>query len=259
MSRKAARPSSRRTAVDFTILPQPDDSTCGPTCLHSVYRFFGDDVPLERIISETTRLPSGGTHAVMLACHALRRGYKATIYTFNLQLFDPTWFQEGVSLPDKLREQAAHKTDERVRFATLGYLEFLQLGGEVRFQDLTTNLLRTHLRRGVPIMTGLSATYLYRESREYGPSDIEDDVRGEPSGHFVVVKGYEKRGRRVEVADPLEQRTGFESHSYEVTLERLVGAILLGVLTHDANLLVVEPQLPKDAPARLAGAVNGCE
>ena len=34
------------------------------------------------------------TLAVLLGCHALRRGYEATIYTFNLQVFDPTWFEE---------------------------------------------------------------------------------------------------------------------------------------------------------------------
>ena len=32
------------------ILPQPDDVTCGPTCLNAVYRFWGDDLPIERIV-----------------------------------------------------------------------------------------------------------------------------------------------------------------------------------------------------------------
>ena len=25
---------------------QPDEVSCGPTCLHSVYRFYGDELPL---------------------------------------------------------------------------------------------------------------------------------------------------------------------------------------------------------------------
>jgi len=29
------------------ILPQPDDETCGPTCLHAVYRFWGEDIGLD--------------------------------------------------------------------------------------------------------------------------------------------------------------------------------------------------------------------
>src|SRR5437762_675447 len=28
-------------------LPQPDETTCGPTCLHAVYRYWGDREPLE--------------------------------------------------------------------------------------------------------------------------------------------------------------------------------------------------------------------
>lgn len=244
MSRRAARTAGRRTAIDFDILPQPDETTCGPTCLAAVYHYFGDEYPLEKVIEETPSLPGGGTLAVLLACHALRRGYRATVYTYNLQLFDPTWFGEGVDLAAKLRAQAAHRPpSDRLRTATDGYLEFLSLGGHIRFEDLSTALLRRYLRRAVPILTGLSATYLYREPRVFGPKDDHDDIRGEPAGHFVVVRGYEKRRRLVEVADPLHQRSGFAGHVYEVTLERLVGAILLGVLTYDAILLVVEPPL----------------
>ena len=31
---------------DLEIQAQPDDLTCGPTCLHAVYRYFGDDVSI---------------------------------------------------------------------------------------------------------------------------------------------------------------------------------------------------------------------
>ena len=67
--------------------------TCGPTCLQAVYRYFGDDLPLEQVVAETPSLAEGGTLAVLLGCHALRRGYQATIYTFNLDVFDPSWFE----------------------------------------------------------------------------------------------------------------------------------------------------------------------
>ena len=36
------------------------------------------------------RMEHGGTFAVFLACDALRKGYCATIYTYNLMVFDPT-------------------------------------------------------------------------------------------------------------------------------------------------------------------------
>ena len=103
----------------------------------------------------------------------------------------------------------------------------------------------------MPILTGLSSTYLYRRSREYGPLDDDDDVRGEPQGHFVVLCGYRRARRAVLVADPyLEHPKAPDTH-YEVSLERVVGAILLGVLTHDANLLMIEPGTHRAAPPTL--------
>src|SRR5690606_6247143 len=76
----------------YQILRQPDETTCGPTCLQSVYGYYGDHVELGQVIDEAGTLREGGTLAVFLGCHALQRGYEATIFSFNLQVFDPTWF-----------------------------------------------------------------------------------------------------------------------------------------------------------------------
>lgn len=244
--------SSRATQVPLSILPQPNDETCGPTCLHAVYRFWGDRVTLDDVIESSRSLDADGagrgTLAVMLGIDALRRGYRATLYTFNLKVFDPTWFDESGSgdsarLCDKLSAQSQAKSvdDSRFSVATDSYLEFLRLGGQVCFRDLTSRLVSGFIERGVPVLTGLSATYLYRCAREFGPNDDYDDVRGEPSGHFVVLHGYDPKTRHVTVADPLANNPGFESQRYTVAMGRLVPAIMLGVLTYDANLLVIEP------------------
>jgi len=248
-----------KTRLDLQILAQPDDTTCGPTCLHAVYSYFDDELPLEQVINEIQRLEDGGTLAVLLACHALRRGYNATIYTYNLNVFDPTWFDADDDevhrqLPDKLIAQANAKGGGKRTIATEGYLEYLRLGGKVRFEDLTPGLIRKFLKRKTPLLTGLSSTYLYHCARELdvgGNKSVYDDVGGLPMGHFVVLCGLDKRSRSVEVADPLHENPGYGGHRYTVTIERLVGAIMLGVLTYDANLLVIEP---KDAKPRRARA-----
>ena len=92
--------------LKLDILPQPDDTTCGPTCLHALYRYFGDDIPLDQVINQVQTLDGGGTLAVMLGNHALSRGYRALIYTFNLMIFDPTWFQSSVDLKKHLLQRA---------------------------------------------------------------------------------------------------------------------------------------------------------
>jgi hypothetical protein len=231
-----------RERLQVRIRPQPDATTCGPTCLEAVYRYYGDEVALEEIIQETGRLEQGGTLAVFLACHALRRGYRATIYTQNLPLFDPSWFESPGVLREKLIAQKAHKVTPKLHVATDAYLEFLDLGGEVRFRDLTPALIRGYLDRSRPVLTGLSATYLYRTPRERADDDAYDDVRGEPSGHFVVVCECDAEGRRVGIADPLLPNPISDDHHYFVDMYRLLGAVYLGVLTYDANLLVVEPR-----------------
>jgi len=232
-----------RLRLQFSILPQPDEITCGPTCLHALYRYYGDDLPLEQVITEVPMLEGGGTLAVLLACHALRRGYRARIYTYKLQLFDPTWLAPGAGgLADKLRRQMEFKHDPKLQAASRAYLEFLELGGELRFEDLTTALIRKYLNRSVPIVTGLSATYLYRSPREFGPSADYDDIRGEPSGHFVVLCGYDRQARSVQVADPLLPNPVAPVQLYEIGIDRVLCAILLGVLTYDANLLIVQPR-----------------
>ena len=43
------------------------------------------------------------------------------------------------------------------------------------------------------------------------------------------------------IADPLESKPRFKGHVYWLPVERVINAILLGVLTYDANLLVLEP------------------
>lgn len=243
--------------LSVEILTQPDDTTCGPTCLHAVYRYFGDRLPLEEVIASTGRLEGGGTLAVLLGCHALRRGYRATIVSYNLQIFDPTWFIEGVDLTEKLKLQAEYKTNAKLRVATDAYIEFLNRGGKLRFEDLTTALIRRYLNRAVPILTGLSATYLYRWQREIAGQSSEvtfDDVRGTPTGHFVVLSGYDKAERLVEVADPWGPATEARSGRYWVAIDRLINSILLGVLTYDANLLIIEPAPGRGTSASKPGS-----
>ena len=229
-----------RLQLPLDMLPQPDETTCGPTCLHAVYRYWGRQELLADVVARTGKLERGGTVAVFLACDALRQGFQATIYTFNLTLFDPSWFAgkvDKVDLVERLLRQRAEKPhDKRVQEVTAGYVEFLRLGGHLRLTDLSRYLLRGILRRRLPIITGLSSTYLYRAMREYGPHDALDDIRGAPGGHFVVLAGYDRPARTLLVADPYGP-----ARDYWIKIDRAVGAILLGVVTHDANLLVIHP------------------
>ncbi|UCC71499.1 MAG: peptidase-C39 like family protein [Gemmatimonadota bacterium] len=239
---KTKRPgrASRPIVLNVPRFEQPDDETCGPTCLGQVYRYYGHEKPIGEIVGEIPRNPDGGTMAVHLGVNALRAGFAAEIHTYNLRIFDPTWRRlDRSGLIKKLGARMRAVRSETLRRAIAGYVEYLKLGGQVRFPELTPRLLAGILRRGHPIITGLSATYLYGTARER--DDEYDDVGGEPAGHFVVISGYYPKSGRFLVRDPSSHSPFSRTGRYSVKAERLIAAVLLGQITYDAVLLVVKP------------------
>ena len=77
---------------------------------------------------------------------------------------------------------------------------------------------------------------------EVGHHCVADDVGGDPAGHFVVLHGYDAAHRIVFVADPLHPNPMAPTNQYPVPLDRLISSILLGIVTHDANLLTITPK-----------------
>jgi len=110
--------------------------------------------------------------------------------------------------------------------------------------DMTTTLLRKYLVRGIPILTGLSATHLYACPREIVRNGelVYDDIQGDPTGHFVLLTGYTKENHAVWIADPLRPNPVSETAQYQIDINHLICSIMLGILTYDANLLVVLPK-----------------
>lgn len=232
-----------KRTLPVRILPQPTETTCGPTCLHAVYQYYGERISLDRVIDEIPALEDGGTLAVMLGRHALKLGYRARIYTYNLHVFDPTWFlQPRSELPRYLSAQKKAKRGKKLGLATDAYLDYLAHGGEIEFQDPSPALLRGYLKRGAPILTGLSATYLYQSAREIPETNEYNSISGEPSGHFVVLAGYDRNMRNLLVADPFHLNPFAGNNYYWCGIQRVVSSILLGIVSYDANLLIIEPQ-----------------
>lgn len=231
----------RRRAIllDVPRFEQPDDVTCGPTCLAQVYRYYGREKPLARIIDETRRNPDGGTLAVYLGTNALQSGFRPILYSYNLRVFDPTWSGLGVAeLIEKLQRRSEFVESRKLRDSIDAYISYLREGGRLQFDELNRRLLVRLLRAGSPVLTGLSATYLYGTPREY--RDRYDDVRGEPAGHFVVVCGYYPSRDRFVVRDPSSHIPFSRTGRYTVDSDRLIAAILLGDVTYDAVLLVLD-------------------
>ncbi|MBA2657791.1 MAG: peptidase-C39 like family protein [Tatlockia sp.] len=236
--------------IELTIHTQPDDASCGPTSLHALYKYYGFNIELDQVVQGVERSYSGGTLAPMLGKHALSMDFSAIIYVNNVSMFDPTWFDPAQefaweTLAAKLTAQMQHKTELGFLQESQSYIEFLELGGQIRFRTLSVHLLKQYFLKSIPILTGLSATYLYRCPRELYNEKGEalyDDIRGTPCGHFVVLCGYDESQRHIIVADPHRANPISQDNYYKVSSIRLINSILLGVLTYDANLLIIQPR-----------------
>lgn len=231
------------TVKHISILTQPDDTTCGPTSLHAVYNYLGDNISLENVINEVSALEDGGTLAVLLGQHARSRGYKTTLYTFNLDVFDPTWDLKNTPyVIERLKSQLTFKKGLKIRHAINAYIDFLQDGGIIKNSPLSRSFFARHFKNELPVLAGLSATYLYQTAREYTDENgksIYDDLKGYPMGHFVVLSGFDEE-KKIRVSDPYPDNPMAGSSYYCVQTSRLIHAILLGIVTYDANLLVIE-------------------
>lgn len=236
---------SQRQALflDFDIKAQPDEVTCGPTCLHALYQYYNDAISLKQVIREVKQLRTGGTLAVMMGNHALQRGYQASIYTYNLNVVDPTWFKlPSRKMIHNLKRQMAFKFKRRkLHVASRAYIKFLEAGGKLLYAELDEKLVKGYLKKSIPILAGLSATYLYGTPREIPVNNKYDSIKGEPVGHFAIINGYDGNSDSVYLADPMNPNP-LKSQYYSVTFDRLINSIMLGIVTYDANLLIIQPK-----------------
>jgi hypothetical protein len=246
-SSKKNTPDRHALFLNFDIKAQPDDTTCGPTCLHALYQYYNDSIALKEVVNEVKSLKTGGTLAVMLGNHALQRGYDAHIYTYNLNVFDPTWFDlSPKKMIEVLKKQMRYKfRSKRLQVASKAYIKFLEAGGKIFQNELDETLIKKYLKQSIPVLTGLSATYLYATEREIPKNNKFDSVRGEPVGHFVIINGYDENSNLVYLADPMNPNP-LKSQYYNVTFDRLINSIMLGIVTYDANLLVIQPKKSED-------------
>jgi len=127
----------------------------------------------------------------------------------------------------------------KLQVASRAYIKFLEAGGRLMQNELDEELIKTYLRKSIPILAGLSATYLYNTQREVAATNNYDSIKGEPAGHFVIINGYDEEKNCVYLADPMNPNP-LKSQYYSVSFSRLINSIMLGIVTYDANLLIIE-------------------
>jgi hypothetical protein len=145
---------------------------------------------------------------------------------------------------EKLEAQLKVKgSDEKFSLASKAYIRFLRKGGSIKLQRINSELIRRFVMMDVPVLTGLSATYLYWNQRVDPVSNLSDDVKGGPEGHFVVLHGLDMGRNTMKVGDPWHRNPFDNSLHYSVSTDILIASILLGIVTYDGNLLILKPKV----------------
>lgn len=225
--------------LELFVSKQPDDESCGITCLQAIYNYYGLETTLEGLKHQIEHWQTGGTVSVNLARNALAMGFAAEIYTYNIKIFDPTWNNLAPrELEHKLRMRQRRIRSKKQKKVIGFYLDFLRKGGILRFDDLSEDLFDRLFTDHKPVICGLSATYLYQNMRETADNQ-EDDIVGQPVGHFVVVSGWDSAERTVTISDPLSKNPISETGTYLLPFTKFSNAVMLGILTYDENLLVI--------------------
>jgi hypothetical protein len=85
------------------IAPQPDHQSCGATCLHAVYRYYGRPLALEQVIEEVPRLGDflWFRHRIRLDSHGVvrRRPVRAAVVETDVdqrRLHDRDAYADGI-------------------------------------------------------------------------------------------------------------------------------------------------------------------
>lgn len=231
--------------MSIKIHSQPDDISCGATCLHAIYQHYGINLDLNKLIKKIGNIKGGGTLAALLGINALKQGCKSTIYTWNFTVFDCSWKNLSTrDLQRKLSKHAKHTKNRKSLHTIEASLKFLKLGGEIKFELLDTDFLRSILTPAQPIITGLCSTYLYDCPREtFSNKGIAkyDDIKGELTGHFIIADNIDSKDR-VSISDPFGANPLSKDNYYHVSAQKFINAINLAIISHDANMLLISPQ-----------------
>ena len=226
---------------DIHVDPQPTVTSCGPTCLEALYSYYGVDNIRGKLIDQIQYTEDGGTLGVILGTDALERNFQVTIHTHNLMVFDPTWFdikQEQLAL--KLRLQSQTSKSAKTRQASNYYAQFIEKSGQILFRSLNAEFLYQLLKDNGPVICGLSSTYLYQCQRETNDTMIYDDINGYAQGHFVVLCGITGDRSHVFVTDPFDSNPTFGGQKYWVDIQHFINSVLVGVITYDANFILIK-------------------
>lgn len=227
--------------LEVARLPQPTQSSAGPTSLRMILAFHGMAVPHDEMLEVLPLDPEDGARGPQIGLAALRCGFQVTIIPYERCILRPQWSTlPPATLLEHLERVGLDGSDAGPRgegvLARI-YADYLRAGGELRFAPLSRELLVSYLQQHTPLIAALDAEYLY------AASTAADHEAGPRQAHFLVVGGYDAATDEFAVSDPwYDIPLANTGGRYRIPSDRLVTAVLLGAEANDAELIAIRPR-----------------
>lgn len=68
---------------------------------------------------------------------------------------------------------------------------------------------------------------------------VYDEWMGAATGHFIIIQGYDTADETLYIADPYAPHPLSNDHYYKTSFSHWLHAHLLGIVSYDAELLVI--------------------
>lgn len=219
---------------------------CLSECLKSVFSYWNVKIDINEIVKKisknSTKLYDWDFNAGSLA---REKKLQAIIFSLVYQIFDPSWHHlTSVQLINKLKKEQRHlkqvqkKVIKRTYRDFIGYdlnflnyyikgickaESFLKARGKLKLQPISKDLIKSLLKKKIPLIVSHNSTLLQKQKRCY--ENKPDDIRGYAWGHVVVVFGFQNKDNSFFIADP-DGKFNKGKLYYKVNQDLLIESIL---------------------------------
>ena len=173
--------------------------SCIPACLQEVFSYYKKQISQEKIL-DSLEHPERGMAVAQAGFFAKKSGFKPTVITNNISIFDPIWFSlTNVKLIDNL-EKRKKFVDKYNQALIDAYIKYIEATGTIKFESISADLLKKYLSQNIPIIIELASTYLYKKAKSTRPGAFDNAFKGDIEGHGVVIAGF--NGDKFKIVDP---------------------------------------------------------
>ena len=209
--------------LNLPLLKQKYKAGCGPAAMSMVYKYFGKEIPEEKIVKEIGGLTKWGSFATDHALMAKNLGFKVICHSYNLEYFEPEDFKLS-------QRKLIEKTKTLIRKEKRAYnkqklksiLRVLKSDIEFKMRIPSLNVIKKFLDKRVPVIVLVRSVVLFEEKKDL------------KSGHYIILTGY--KNDKFYYNDPKYGK------AKSISADKLIFALSANVFDSSAYLLVIKPQ-----------------